>query len=73
MLPNKFHNKVVEIASNTKLSRIPLPYNHVLKIGKSMLKCTDAHKGCDFGVLDIEERYTLLTYNLKNSSFPLIE
>lgn len=47
------HNKVVN--STYKLLWIPLPSNDILKIDKSTLECIDAYKGCDFGLIKLEE------------------
>ena len=58
---------------NIKLSRIPIQSNDLLEIDKSTLECIDVYKGCDFGLLKLEEQYYLLNCNQLCSSFPLSE
>ena len=68
------HNKMVN--STYKLSWIPLPSNDMLKIDKSTLECIDKYKGCDFGLIKLEEQYHLfiidfvLLFHLVNSKYP---
>ena len=45
----------------------------MLEIDKSTLACIDVCKGCDFGLIKLEEQYYLLNYNPLCSSFLLSE